>query len=205
MPSILCPCDSTVLTEIPASNCNQSIGYIKKWLFQLRTVDNVFDGSGSPATNAIEDFSSWETFLAASDETKIVTTRKHTNTVIPMSESETEDADADTLILRENNVPVTSVLRNLTEAEIIAIKQMACFVDLSVFGVTEHNQILAYLNSENIYSGIPIVDHTFSLSSPEVTGNDDKSTLKFSLQSNWRENSRLITTNFNPLLQLVPA
>lgn len=205
MPNLLCDCTTTVLSAIPASDCNQSVGYIKKWLFQIQGTTNIFDGSDSPATNAIEAFASWQTFLAASDASKIVTTkRKCSDTVIPMSESETEDSDANTLILRENNVPVTSIYRNLSEAEISAIKAIGCFNSIAVYGVNENNQIVAWRNSSEIYTGIPIEDRTFSLTSPEITGNDDKSTLKFTLPSNWRENARIITTEFNPLVQLTP-
>lgn len=200
---MICDCDVTTLSAIPANSCNSSIGFIKKWAFQLTGTN--FDGSGSPPASAIETFASWQAFINAIDDTRIVVTRKFTDALIPASEAETEDADADTLVIRENNVIVPSMFRGLSETEISAIKALACFGNLGVYGITENNQILAYFVSANVYTAIPIVDNTFRLSSPEVTGGFDKSTMNFGLKADWRENSRLITPDFNALTLIVPA
>lgn len=203
MANFVCDCESSVLTTIPASSCDPNIGFIKKWAFQLQGSE--FQGDDSPATNAIETLASWTAFIAASDASKIVVTRKFTDALIPASESETEDADADTLITRENNVTVPSLFRNLSEAEITAIKDLACRGSLSVYGITESGQILAKRTGADIYTGIPIVNNTFTLHSPEITGGFDKSMMNFGWASDWRENSRLITPDFDALASIVPA
>jgi hypothetical protein len=200
---MICDCDLTTLPNIPANSCNNSIGFIKKWAFQLAGTN--FDGSASPPVSAIETFASWETYIAASDNTKIVVTRKFTDALIPASETETESADGVDVVVRENKVVVPSIFRGLSEDEITAIKNLACYGNLTVYGITENNKILAYYVSENVYTGIPIIDETFRLHSPEVTGGFDKSTLEFAIDSNWRENSRLITPDFNALTLIVPA
>jgi hypothetical protein len=201
--SQICDCENEILDTIPANACNNSIGFIKKWAFQLQGTN--FDGSGSPPSSAIEALASWQAFIAASDATKMVVTRKFTDALIPASEAVTEEADADTLVVRENNVIVPSMFRGLSPEEIEAIKALACYGNLGVYGITENNQILAYYVSPNVYTAIPIVDNTFRLSSPEVTGGFDKSMMNFGWKSDWRENTRLITPNFNALTLIVPA
>lgn len=199
----ICDCTNTTLSAIPANTCNNSIGFIKKWVFQLQGTN--FDGSASPATSSILDSASWTAVLTATDATKAVVTRKFTSAMIPASTAQTEDADGSTLVAYEKNVLVPSVYRGLSESEISAIKALACFGDLCVYGITENGRILAHYVSADVYTGIPIIDYTFRLSSPEITGGFDKSTLNFEFDSTWRENARLVTPNFNPLTFIVPA
>ncbi len=199
----VCDCTTSTLTSIPASNCNSSIGFIKKWVFQLQGSE--FVGDDSPATNAIETLASWTAFLNASNATKVVVTRQFTDALIPASESETETADGVDLVVRENPVVVPSMFRNLSEAEISAIEDLACKGPLCVYAITQSNQILAKYVSADVYTGIPIIANTLRLHSPELTGGFDKSMLEFAWDSDWRKNSRLITPDFDALLSIVPV
>ena len=212
---ITCKCPAAApLTTIPAVKCSETFGQIQKVAFQRLTKDDGTKNSFTTA-KAITDLANWTPLLSADDSTKVV--------VSPYIQAPTNEAGAartfgggnetlggvEDIIGREPN-PFTGVMRRIPQAVIKVMKELQCesWADnLGVFLFDENGNIeaLADPNTEGTYYPIPIRSLFIGDKTHGGLEAPDSNSIQWTFLPNYSDDLKIITPEFNPLTDLIPA
>lgn len=210
-----CPVPN-VLPAIPANDCPFKIDQIVRAAFQLRQLGvEPFIATGTSAT-PITKKASWATYVAATDETKIVFTPIFAALTIPQSEAKEEGGNDNSTAfgipeyVGENTVKVESEYKNIAPAVVAALRKLVQqsipqtgSYRLTVYLFTKNGQILCVETTQaNVakHSGNPLFNLRFSSRGSEGFNASDKVKQGWYFPSDWDEKVTLITPeDFNPL------
>lgn len=217
--SLICQCPAAeALTTIPNVVCPENFGQIQKVAFQrLRKADgtlNKFDASATPPT-AIEMLANWTALLAATDGSKIVVS-PYINAPADsggdarMSSGGNDDLGGIPTVIGGNPIQFDGSLRSIPQSVIKVMKELQCEAaagNLGVFLFDENGKIEAIdvAGEGSIFSPIPI--RALFIGS-KIHGNfdaKDSNAISWQYPDNYSDNLAIVTPNFNPLTDLVPA
>jgi hypothetical protein len=183
-----CSCPPpTSLTAIPAVTCDVNIGQIVRVAFQRRQATAPFvDG-----VNDIEARASWDTFIAAADDTKIVITGDQVaNPVIEAGDAVTlgggdnSTAYGVTLVTDINPSSFSVDFQGLSSEAAKAMKELVCEKDLTVFFINNTGKIIASLDGSD-HEGFKIEAMFVGDRGNQGYGSFDTHTVSFQLPSGW--------------------
>lgn len=204
----ICPLP-TALTQIPEQVCAINFDQILKQYFQRGQSSAPFDSA-----NVITDKANWDTFISASDSTKIIESPQSTGLTIPNSEGKFEGGSDNTtpeglpLLVGEDNVVVEGMYRGLGVAEKAALRLLAgesiAYVTsnvLTVFLVNKDGQIICR-NPGGVadeYAGITIYNYRIGSVGSEGLDAINMTSFSFSLKSEWDQDVVVVDVDFDPL------
>lgn len=208
----ICSCPiATALPSIPSVSCAQDFGQIQKIAFQrIHSKDSTLNSFKTGESTAIGKKAAWQTFIAATDGTKI--------SVTPYVEAPTADGgDAITFgggnetlggvtkNIGRNPVSMTFALRQYPQEVIKALKEIQCETDLGVFFFNGDGQILAKQDPDTLTTYYPIPIQSLFVGDLLLNGLEtpDSNALTFSLAPNYSDTVAIVTPDdFNPLTDL---
>lgn len=217
--SLICQCPAAAaLTTIPNVVCPENFGQIQKVAFQrLRKADgniNQFDSNATTPTD-IFDLATWTPLLVAADGSKIVVS-PYINAPADsggdarMSSGGNDDLGGIPTVLGGNPVQFDGSLRSIPQSVIKVMKELQCEAaagNLGVFLFDENGKIEAIdVNGDgSIFRPIPI--RALFIGS-KIHGNydaKDSNAISWQYPDNYSDKLAIVTLNFNPLTDLVPA
>ncbi len=183
-----CSCPPpTSLTAIPAVNCDVNIGQIVRVAFQRRQ-------SAAPFVDGVNDIdtkASWDTFIAAADDTKIVITSDQVaNPVIEAGDSVTlgggdnSTAYGKTLVTDKNPSSFSMDLQGISSEAAKAMKELVCEKDLTAYFVNNVGKIIAYADGSD-YEGFRIEAVFVGDRGNQGYGSFDTHMVSFQLSADW--------------------
>lgn len=215
----ICSCPrSETLTAIPVNECPCALGQIQKLAFQrIKDDDKDFNefvvsaGSGGTA-NPITALASWQTFIAATDSTKIVVSPFVLAPEFEPGAARTIGGDNSSLggIERVIGREATTFSFNLEEQcqeTIRAMKQLQC-ENVGVYLFDEAGNIACianYSTGTTVASHRPIPIYSLFIGDLGFGGLEDadRNACSLSLYPNWSDNIVIVKpANFNPLYDL---
>ena len=197
---------------IPNVDCPENFGQIAKLAFQRIYAEGSAKNAFLAETKAIETLASWQSFIGASDSTKI--------SLSPIVEAPTQEGGDpitfgggnETLggmerIVGSNPTTMTFVIRECPQEVILALKQLQCEKNLGVYLFSDGGQIEALADKDTPTTYYPIPIFNLYVGDKIHGGFDtpDGNTLTFSLPANYSDHLKIITPEFNPLIDLVEA
>lgn len=211
---ITCP-KPAALPTVGLVSCPENLGQIQRFIFQRQGF--VFDSTATIPL-PITELASWTPLITAIDNTKIISTPKMANVIIPRSEAITEGGGDNTtidgveLVLGVGPITLTGDLLSVPGKIIGQLKKaLNPEEDLVVYMINQYGQICCYdidpLLSGTKVTGLQISGRVFvSDSGNEGLNTLDKATLRFSFAEGWRDQLVLIKpTDFNAKTSLFPA
>lgn len=209
-----CPLPAA-LTDIPDALCPFRLDQLLKIGFQ-RT--QPIGASSFVDATPITALASWTAAIGAADGKKIVTSPICDNVVIPSSEAITEGGGDNStpfgvqIYLGENQVTVTGQFRNLSKAQIIAMRKLSQesqaslgAAALSAYFFNQGRGIVHSTETNDPDSdpvGFPIFNFRLGSTGSEGYNQDNKTPFSFSLLPDWDERMTISQPVFNPLTQL---
>ncbi len=196
-----CPTPTAVPSAVTSlTDCPSSVGQVQKLIF-WRTGQSI-----ASVTTALVQ-TTWDTLLAASDDTKVVVTPLLHSPDMPAGDArefgggnETKDG----AIYRKGaqSPTFTFMMHDEDQDTITSLKQWGCEY-LDVLFIDENNKLI-YSDSGGVVAGFEIVPGSFFVGDKGFGGFDepDKNVLQFSMQPNWSDTLEItVATDF--LLQMV--
>ena len=183
-----CSCPPpTSLTAIPATDCDVNIGQIVRVAFQRSQASAPFvDG-----VNGIEEKTSWDTFIAAADDTKIVITGDSVaNPVLEAGDAVTlgggdnSTAYGKTLITDVNPTTFTVEFQGLSSESAAAMKELMCENDLTCYFVNNSGKIVASLDGSD-HEGFRVEAMFVGDRGNTGYGSFDTHAMQFQLPTGW--------------------
>lgn len=205
-----CNCPApTALTEILAEICGVDLKQIQRMAFQRRQAFGVF----TPAT--IVTLSEWQSFLSASDDTKIVLTPMiGGDPIIEAGEAITNGGgDNSTLngveeIEGVNPSNFSAMFKSLTPKVEAQMKKLICEKSLMVYFFLQGGKIACWaddLDADALTQKLRGMDaQSVFLSDRNNAGHGTKDTnnFSFSLVEGWSEKLVIFTPEFNPFSEI---
>lgn len=204
---MLCSCPaSTAIPSVPNAGCPVDLGQIQKIVFQ-RIFKTGTTLNSFTSTAKITLLASWTANFTAADGSKMVIT--------PFVEAPTADGgDAitygggnDTLggvtrVIGRNPVNMTFALRQIPQNVIAALKSLMCENDLGVYLINGDGGVIGRKSAADTYHPIPIRSLFVGDLVPNGLETPDSNALSFSFKPNWSDDIEVVTTEFDPLLEL---
>ena len=182
--SVCCPVPTSVASAVTVLNpCTSDVGQIQKLIFWRRG-----NSIASVATALIA--TTWNTLLAATDDTKAIMSPFVSNVESPFSEPREFGGGNETrwgAPIRKGNASTVFKASMYHEDQdvIAALKDLACEA-LDVLFINESDQLI-YDNISGVVYGFQIVESSFNISDKGVGGQDDADVniMTFNLKPNW--------------------
>lgn len=200
-----CP-PSSSLTEIVAEACGVDLSQIQRLAFQ-RT-GYVFD-AGATTPNDILELSSWQAFLTATDDSKIVITPLiGGDPTIEAGEAiTTGGGDNSTLNGVEevegiNPSSFSCVFKSLSSTVEKQMKALICEKNLVVYLILQGGKIAVVEVSTNQKRGFDIQSVFVSDRNNAGFGTKDTVNLSFQLKAGYSDDLVVLKPNFNPLTEI---
>lgn len=211
----ICKCPAAeALPTIPNFTCAESFGQIQKVAFQ-RLYKNGGDKNSFTTTADIMSIASWNTLLAAIDDTKVVLTPYIQAPTAEAGAARTFGGGNETLggieeVIGREPTQFTAVLRRVPQKIIKALKQLQCESDsqnLGVYLFDENGNIGALQDekteTETVYYPIPIRSLFFSDKTLGGLEAPDSNNVQWSFLPNWSDDLVIVAPDkFNPLTDL---
>lgn len=211
---VTCP-KPTSLTAISAVECPVDFGQIVK-IYLQRQQDTTTTYPFNTTNGEITAKASWDTFIAAVDDTKIVETPTLSNPVLNSSEGAFEGGDDNTtpyglrIYKGENTTTFEAAFRSLNAdviAELRALSQETLpqlAGTLTAYFVLADGRILARKGSTATdHEGIPIYSWRVGSVGSEGYKADNMNPLSFDLREGWDEDFDVVTgLDFDPAARL---
>lgn len=199
--TICCPSPTALESAVTTLNpCPSDVGQIQKLVF-WRTGQSI----ASVTTALIQ--TTWDTLLAAADDTKALVTPFVHNPDIPPGDPREFGGGNETrwgAALRKGaQSPVLSFMMLAEDQDVIAsLKKLRCEA-LDVLFINEANQLI-YSDAGAVVAGFPVVPNSLFVGDKKVGGLEDydSNLLMFNLQPNWSDTLE-ITTATDFLLSMV--
>lgn len=199
-----CPKEPS-LTEIPDENCPVDLKQIQKIAFRRR--GEIWDTAAGTPTDIKED-ADWIVFIAAVDDTKIVTTPFiGGDPVIAPGEAKIEGGGDNStlngveLIVGTDPSKFSVKFNSMSPAQEKAFKALMCEPNaLEVFFANGDDNIIATkgdLVTQHI--GIPVQSMFVGDRSNDGFGTKDSNMVSFQMAAGWSEDIEVIVPNFSPL------
>ncbi len=210
---IVCP-KPAAMPSVAKQGCPINLGQIQRFYFQRAGF--MFD-SGDDLDILL--LASWTPLVTAVGDTKIITTPRMANVVIPRGEAKIEGGGDNTtidgveIVVGSNPITLTGDLISLSAKTRKQLKTaLGPEEDLVVYMINQYGQIICKnVDPANTavtqFTGLQISGRVF-VSDP---GNDglntiDKSSLRFSFAEGWADQLAIVKpTDFNPITALYPA
>lgn len=211
--SIICQCPAATAITSPGNvSCAENFGQIQKVAFtRLKQADGTLNGFSS--TNAISLKTSWTTFLAAIDGTKIVIT-PYLNAPADsggdarMSSGGNDDLGGIAEVLGGNPVQFNAEMRSVPQTVAAALKELSCEANAGNLGVylfDENGRIEALTDPNTPTTHRPIPVRGFFVSD-KIHGNydaKDHNLIQWSYAEGYSNRLVIVTpSDFNPLTDL---
>ena len=201
----LCNCPSTTLEAIPTSTCSFDLKQLQKSIFQK--IGSSFDtAAGTPTDPTLK--ADWDTFIAATDNTKAVVTPFIRDVKIAAGDFITEGGGDNTTlngveeINGTNPSAVTGMFRSITPEQEKSLKKLMCD-PLHVYLINQNGRIFGKKVSATVTTGIPVQALGVKDRTNEGFGTKDVNEIQFSLAAGWSEDLVEITpADFNALTDL---
>lgn len=203
------------MPNIPVSYCPESFGQIQKVAFQ-RLYKNAGEKNSFGTNAGIGKKMSWDPFLSAEDDTKIV--------ISPYIQAPTAEAGAartfgggnETLggveeIVGREPTPFTGVMRKLPQKIIKALKQLQCESwgdNLGVYLFDENGAIGAIQDAKTATIHYPIPIRSLFIGDKTLGGYEapDSNNIQWVFLPNWSDDLAIIVPDdFDPLTDLKAA
>lgn len=203
---MICKCPlGTALPDIPKFTCGESFGQIQKLAFQ-RLSDA--DGTVSKFTSekAITKKASWDTFMAAADDTKIVVTPFLNAPATDGGDARTYGGGNESLggieeVIGANPTTFSAVFRRVPQETIAAMKELVCESqahNLGVYLIDENGAVGAIKGeTEGDYTPIPV--ECLFIGDKQLGGFEapDSNAISFSFKPNYSDNLKVIACEFD--------
>lgn len=204
MEACICPLPAA-LAEVPNQACPEDLGQIQKAILRRASAAALVTADDDPKVLA-----TWTPLFAAADGTKAVITPSFESATITAPEAITEGGGDNTtlngveLVVGEGFSQFNAMFRSIQYTVIKALRGLRCEV-LEVWFVNEFGQIIGQTDDAGVsYHGIPLYAYYVSTSGNEGFATNDKSTLRFAIDADWRNTIAILKpTDFNALTQLV--
>lgn len=204
---MICKCPlGTALPDIPKVTCGETFGQIQKLAFQRLTSTTGVANKFAKTDSDITKKASWDKFIAATDDTKIV--------VSPFLNAPTAEAGAartfgggnDSLggieeIVGSEPTPFTAVFRRLPQNVVKALKELVCEAqghNLGVYLIDENGAVGAVAGTtDGDYSPIPI--ESLFIGDKTLGGFEapDSNAIQFNFRPNWSDDVKVIACEFD--------
>ena len=199
--TVCCPVPTSLESAVTSLHpCQADVGQIQKLVFWRSTQSIV-----SVTTALIA--STWDTLLAATDDTKALVTPLLHNPDIPAGDPREFGGGNETqwgAPLRKGAQSPALTFSMLAEDQdvITALKQLRCET-LDVLFINEANQLI-YSDAGGVVAGFPVVPNSLFIGDKKIGGFDefDSNILQFNLQPNWSDTLE-ITVGSTFLLAMV--
>ena len=198
-----CSCPlPTALTAIPAVTCDVNIGQIVRVAFQRKQASLPFVNG----VNGIEDKASWDTFIAAADDTKIVITGDSvSNPVLEAGDAVTfggggnDTAYGKTLITDVNPTTFTVEFQGLSSEAATAMKDLMCENDLTCVFINNSGKIVASTDGTD-HEGFRLEAMFMGDRGNQGYGSFDTHQMQFQLPTGWDNTLAIVepSTGFDP-------
>jgi len=201
----LCNCPIGSINSIPATDCTETIGVIRKMAISR---EKKFQAKTPPATlNKLKDLAEWATTLDATDDTKTVITDFIENVDIAPGDFNTETVSQFDVINGKKPAKVTGVMIGASADTIDAMLNIACEKKLFVYFINDLGQIIhTYDTDGTTPSGFRIMPGSFGVQDKSVNGNSsdsEKNIIQFEIERGWSANAVITTPSFDALSDLV--
>lgn len=203
---MICKCPlGTALPDIPKFTCGESFGQIQKLAFQ-RLKGTSGTVNKFTADKAITKKASWDTFLTATDDTKIVVTPFLNAPSAEAGAARTFGGGNDSLggieeVVGAEPTPFTAVFRRLPQSIVKAMKELVCESqahNLGVYLIDENGAVGALAGeTEGDYSAIPV--ESLFIGDKTLGGFDapDSNAIQFSFRPNWSDDLKVVACEFD--------
>lgn len=212
--NITCQCPSAAaIPDVPNASCAQSFGQIQKVaLTRMRDADG--NKNSFTSTASILLLASWETFLAATDGTKIVVSPyinapADSGGDIRLTGGGNDDLGGIPEVLGGNPVQFTGQMRGIPQDIAAAMKQLICESNAGNLGVylfDEAGNIEAIKDADTAGKYYPIPIRAFFVGD-KIHGNydaKDNNPISWYYQEGYSDNLVILKpTDFNPLTDLL--
>lgn len=206
--SLGCNCPpSGTLTEIPSQLCDVNMGQIVRVAFQRRQASAPF----VEGTNPISEKASWDAFMGASDDTKIVITSDNvSNPTIEAGEAVTfgggdnSTAYGTTLITDGNPSTFSVDFLGQSREQIEAMQELVCeSSNLTCYFINNSGQIIASFDGTD-YAGFKVEAPFVGDSGNQGYGSFDTTMMTFQLPYGWSKTREIVdpATGFDPRYDL---
>lgn len=203
-----CACPAaTALPTLPAITCLENFGQIQKIAFQRRQATAPF-----ATVAAAQVIAGWQSFLDATDSTKIIVTPFFENFTIPGVVAKAEGGgDNSTLNGRPIPVDPDAVVapgrfRSLPANVFKQLRALACETELTAYMINNAGKVIGHSRNGTTYEGIPVFNYFIGDKEALGFGTDDKNNFQFGLDPWWSTDLKYVTpTDFNALYDLVPS
>lgn len=203
---MICKCPlGTTLPDIPKFTCGESFGQIQKLAFQ-RLKGTSGTANKFTADKEITKKASWDTLLAATDDTKIVVTPFLNAPSAEAGAARTFGGGNDSLggieeVVGAEPTPFTAVFRRLPQSIVKAMKELVCESqahNLGVYLIDENGAVGALAGeTEGDYSAIPV--ESLFIGDKTLGGFDapDSNGIQFSFRPNWSDDLKVVACEFD--------
>lgn len=203
---MICKCPlGTALPDIPKFTCGESFGQIQKLAFQrLKSAS----GTANKFTTekAITKKASWDTLLAATDDTKVVVTPFLNAPSAEAGAARTFGGGNDSLggieeVVGAEPTRFTAVFRRLLQSIVKVMKELVCESqahNLGVYLIDENGAVGAVAGDEDgDYSPIPV--ESLFIGDKTLGGFDapDSNAIQFSFRPNWSDDLKVVACEFD--------
>lgn len=211
--ALLCGCPlGASLTEIPSVTCPESMGQIQKLWFQRKKDGSTVNKIDITVANEHTLNTTYSTFKAASDNTKLVVSPFVSN---PETEAGAkrefgggnQTIDGVPIILGREGTVFTAQIYQERQDVIAALKLLEC-EDIMVYMIDENGDIWGHgddLDSPTEFRGFYINKNTFFVGDKNIGGLEepDSNEISFALSANWSDNALRVTpADFDALYDL---
>lgn len=204
---IVCP-KPAALPDVFKSDCPENFGQIQRFLFQRQ--GHVFDSTLMVSPNSIKLLASWTPLLTAVDDTKVISTPKMANVIIPKATPKKEGGGDNTtidgieVIVGVGPITLTGDLISIPAKTILQLKTaLGPEEDLEVFMINQYGQIIGWDIAPDApgtkVKGLQTAGRVFvGDAGNEGYATLDKAIFTFSFAEGWRDQCVLIKpTDFN--------
>jgi hypothetical protein len=208
---ITCPLPTAIGAISEADFCPVDFRQIQRIAFQRKQATAPFEATGE-AVSPIDLQTSWDTYIAAADSTKIQISPYITEFVITGSEAITEGGDDNTTIdgvpvyNGEGIVNVAGVFRSLPpsiadELRTLSGESVATSgaAKLTAFFFNEGGSHVVAKKSGADYEGVEIYNFRISTVASEGLNAPNKYAVTFTMKGNWDTGLAYLSTAFNTL------
>ncbi len=194
--TVFCPAPSELESVVTSlTDCPSSVGQVQKLVF-WRTGNSI-----ASVTTALVQ-TTWDTLLAASDDTKALVTPLFHNPDVPMGEPREFGGGNETIhgatYRKGGQSPTATFTMHDTDQEAITSLKKLGGEYLAVIFIDEANRFV-YSNAGGVVSGFEVVPNSLFVSDVKLGGFDEPDTnlLMFNLQPNWSNTLKItVATDF---------
>jgi hypothetical protein len=208
MSDCVCPLP-TELGTIPALDCGVNLKQIQRLAFQRFGPPDSQFGPGATTPNDITVLADWQAFLAAADNTKIVVTPLigadpiiEAGTAITTGGGDNTTLNGVEEVEGTNPSAFSATFKEITPEIELALKQLTCEKNLTVYMILEGGRIAAYSIDADNQRGFLLQSMFVSDRNNAGFATKDTNTISFSFPAGWSENLVIIDPAFNPLTDL---